>query len=132
MLLYHSSLFHQISLICLSSEHTQRNIFIECSCHPSERRLRHGMEGVIYKTTPMVGTVISFEQTITFVPLSSLDGMLTIDIRNKPTFESVSSVGSFSIPIALLQSSKVTSVDIENESNETITVVYSTETVQLA
>lgn len=90
------------------------------------------MEGVIYKTTPMVGTVISFEQTIKFVPLSSLDGMLTIDIRNKPTFESVSSVGSFSIPIALLQSSKVTSVDIENESNETITVVYSTETVQLA
>ena len=110
----------------------QRNIFVECSCHPSERRLRHGMEGVIYKTTSMLGTVIAFEQTIKFVPLSSVDGMLTIDIRNKPTFETVSSVGSFSVPIASLQSSKITSVDVENDSNEAITVVYSTETVQLA
>lgn len=85
---------------------------------------------MIYKTTSMLGTVVSFDQTIKFLPLPSLDGVLTIDIRSKPTFEMASSLGSFSVPIALLQNSKDTSVNITDQ-NETITVVYSTESVQL-
>ena len=102
----------------------QRNVFIECSTQLPELRARPGVEGVICKTTPVLGTHAVFNQQFIFTPLISMDGFLTIDVKEKPTFEEGFSLGKIKILLSTLKNSELVVVPIANKKSEKIFVTY--------
>ena len=85
----------------------------------------------MYRTTPMFGTTVHFNQEFKFIPLPSLGGFLVFDVREKPTFEEGSSLGILNIPVATITSSKEVIASIENKLDEKMTIVYVVESVRL-
>ena len=83
-----------------SKEPKERNLYVEATVLPCPGRPREGIEGVACKTNKMMGsTYCAFNQTITFVPLTALDGTLKLDILDKPTFAEVESIGTAKVSL---------------------------------
>jgi hypothetical protein len=74
---------------------------------------------------------VYFNQDLKFRPLLSLDSVLAIDIRNKPTFDDSTSVGKLTVPLSTIVNSKIITVNIEDGNSGNITVVYSLETTPI-
>ena len=102
----------------------QRNIFVECCSFPPDSRARSGAEGVIYKTIPVLGSHGVFNHEMSFSPIPAIDGFLTIDVREKPTFEEGSSVGKVKILLSSLQKFEEITVPFITEKAEKILITY--------
>ena len=89
------------------------------------------MEGVLYKTTPILGAHAVFNQDLKFLPLPSLDGFLMVDVREKPTFEDGCSVGKLKISVASLINSKEVVASVTSEKGEKLTITYVAEAMEI-
>ena len=124
----------------------QRNIYVECSCQPSSSpplRAPVAAEKVAYKTTSRLGTHCVFNEHLAFARLPDLQGSLTIDIREKPTFDEGISIGVAVVPLLVQQTTnKVASSDLtavvqssiigHDGIAESITITYSLSTATIS
>jgi len=90
---------------------TERNIYVECSCQPPSSiplRAPVAAEKVAYKTTSRLGTHCVFNEHLAFARLPDLHGSLTIDVREKPTFDEGISIGMAVVPLATTSTTTIT------------------------
>lgn len=105
---------------------TERNIYVECSCQPpSSGRSRAATEKLAYKTSARLGTHCAFNERLTFMRLPDVQGSLTIDVREKPTFEEAKSIGKAVVALAALKEGDQTVQIAAEDGRETVTVTYS-------
>lgn len=78
---------------------TEKNIYVECTVLPKVGRTAEGIEGTCYKTNKILGKTCVFNHYNTFLPLPVLDGILHIDVCEKPTFTEALSLGTTDISL---------------------------------
>ena len=104
---------------------TERNIYVECSCQPpASGRSRAATEKLAYKTSSRLGAHCAFSERLTFMRLPDVLGSLTIDVREKPTFEEGSSIGKAVVALAGAKDGEQT-VQVDAGGGETVTITYS-------
>jgi len=77
----------------------EKNIYVECTVLPKGGRAAEGIEGTCYKTNKILGKTCVFNHSNTFLPLPVLDGVLHLDLCEKPTFSEAVSLGSTDISL---------------------------------
>ena len=78
---------------------TEKNVYVECTVLPKVGRSAEGIEGTCYKTNKVLGRTCVFNHSTTFLPLPVLDGILHIDVCEKPTFSEALSLGTADISL---------------------------------
>lgn len=53
---------------------------------PENGRDKKGVEGTVFKSPTLVGTQLGFDWKADIQPLQSLDGLLQLSLRDRPTF----------------------------------------------
>ena len=134
-----------ILFLCCCCLPFQSNIYVECSCQPSSSvplRAPVAAEKVAYKTTSRLGTHCVFNEHLAFARLPDLQGTLTIDVREKPTFDEGISIGVAVVPLATTPTTTTTKGSAASDLTavvqssivghdgvaETVTIIYSLST----
>ena len=122
----HQASLHTASVMIKSvTMKNERNIYVECSCQPpASGRSRAATEKLAYKTSSRLGVHCAFNERLTFMRLPDVLGSLTIDVREKPTFEEGASIGKAYVALAESLEGDQT-VRVEAGEGETVTIVYS-------
>ena len=117
---------HTVSVMIKSvAMMTERNIYVECSCQPpASGRTRAATEKLAYKTSARLGTHCAFNERLTFMRLPDVQGSLTIDVREKPTFEEGKSIGKAVVALAGLKDGDQTLQVAAEHGSDTVTVTY--------
>lgn len=84
----------QLTVVLKSTSYpVEHNFYCEASVVPPSSREKKGIEGIVYKTDKINGASCSFNKSMTFCPLTLLDGDLIVTIFEKPTFSDAKPLG---------------------------------------
>lgn len=99
---------------------TEKSIYVESTVMPNKGRAPSGIEDSCLKTQSILGQTCAFNEVLRFTPLPFVDGVLKIEVFEKPTFEAAVSLGMTEIrllDLSLDAAKKEMSVELTSPSS---------------